>query len=604
MSALTDQPPTSSAQGGADRAAPSASAGTSQGRWRWIWAPLVGFLAALALTAAFQWPVPLHLRTHYVVAAFNGDHVWAFDHIARMLTGQEPLSTQIDDLGFPEPRDARLILWVPSVLAMPLRPLLGPLGAYNLIILLSPGLSLLVTWAFLRRLTRADGWVCSLAALTYVLSPYVLGSLASGQMAKIQLWIPPLYLMALHGVMTGPRRWAWLLLAGASLLMGVFTSASTSVFLPFAAVVLVIHQMFQEWPRPWRPAGWALLAAGISAASMYPALSYYAPLEESPIMPAFMPGRPPPLDRVPDPPSWAEPVRTFLGTGYFKPIPWHLRRAPGEDRHKDRRPVRHMTYIGLPILALGLLLSVRRFSGRGFAWGLVVVGLVLAAGPYVVLDGEFVLRGGRRMILPAWFLDKLGYPTARSGMYYRAIHLVSLGLALAFVGGAGRLSRARGRALAIALIAAVAWDTWRVAGPLWPQEVRRARGLDALKAMAADGHPGAVLELPIEIMDYQSQEMMLAAVFHGRHSTCLPQDRRPEEDPTVARLTWDVGRALASEDPAVNHAALARLGFRYVIFRPHLHNHGDPLPDLKTALGPPSTEGELLTWRIEAGSAN
>ena len=171
---------------------------------------VVLFLAALAAAAALHWPLPMELDSSRVHAHFHGSHVWCFDHIFAMLTGSEPFEHHTRRIGFPENVQLRFIAWVPALLSAPLRLVLGPLGAYNVVLLLSPAISALAAWLLIRRITAASPFTCAGAALAFALSPYVMGCLANGQIAKIQLWILPLHLWAMsvaHSVAnSGPCR--------------------------------------------------------------------------------------------------------------------------------------------------------------------------------------------------------------------------------------------------------------------------------------------------------------------------------------------------------------------------------------------------------------
>lgn len=560
---------------------------TGAGWSSWALPLVVGFALAVVVVAALSWPLLPHLSTHYVVSAFNGGHVWAFDYMARIFTGELPPTRLIDDLGYPEPRTATVVAWAPALLATPFRPLLGPVGAYNLLCLLSPALSFLGAWALIRRVSEASPWVATAAALTYALCPYALGSLVNGQVEKLQLWAPALILLCLHGVLTGPRRGRWLLALSGATFTGAFSCPDTLAYLPFALVAVVLHQLWLQRGARIKVLLWGTLAAIVFSATMAPAIAYFAPGDAMDERPAFVPARPLGGERFPDPSPVAQPVPTFLGTG---PALSRLR--------TDRPPVVHFTYLGLPLVVMGLLLSCRRYPGRGLALSLLTIGLVLAAGPLVASGDAYVLRDGRRLILPAWLLDQIGYPTSTSGMYYRAIHLASLGLAMAVAGGIGRLKPGRGAVLAWSLLALVAWDTWRVTAPLWPMKVREVAALDVLEAMAEDPAPGAVLELPLAIQDYDSQEGVLATTLHHRRSTSLSQDRDPQDDKPVAELVRRVNAGLRAEDP---RAALLAQGYRYVIHRPHLRNRGAPLANLEQALGMPTWGGQVPVWRLYGG---
>lgn len=143
-------------------------------------APLGVVCVALALSAALFWPLPLMLRQDIPVSAFGDSHVWAFDQIARMLNGEIPWSKVSDRAGFPRERLAPLLGWAPALLSAGLRPVLGPLGAFNLTMLASPALVALAAWAWIRRATGAGRLAAAVGALAFAFSPPNLANLAAG----------------------------------------------------------------------------------------------------------------------------------------------------------------------------------------------------------------------------------------------------------------------------------------------------------------------------------------------------------------------------------------------------------------------------------------
>ena len=86
--------------------------------------------------------------------------------------------------------------------------------------------------------------------------------------------------------------------------------------------------------------------------------------------------------------------------------------------------------------------------------------------------------------MPAAALDALGYPTARSGMYYRAAIVSSLGLAMLLAGGASRVRW--GAVVAwITACSQLAFAVWAT-GFLWPRPVLPVPGAALAAAAAAE----------------------------------------------------------------------------------------------------------------------
>ena len=126
---------------------------------------------------------------------FHDGHVWAFDQIARMVTGDLPFYTHTNQTGFPRSPEARFIAWSAALAAIPFRPWLGPLGAYNVAMLGSLGVGAATAALWFRRLTGAHPYVAAFCGTLYGLSPFALACLASGQTCKAQIWILPTALL-------------------------------------------------------------------------------------------------------------------------------------------------------------------------------------------------------------------------------------------------------------------------------------------------------------------------------------------------------------------------------------------------------------------------
>lgn len=551
-------------------------------------------------TAALHHPLAWHLDDLQVVGSFHDGHAWAFDHIARMISGEIPFSTTTDRIGFPERVSVRFVAWAPALVATLLRPLLGPLGAFNAVLLLSPGASAVAATFLLRRLTRASPWTAAGASLAWALCPYALGCLAAGQVEKVQIWVLPLFLLALSHAISGPRRLPGLLGLLATGAVAGLTTPCTSVFLPLAAGPWALWEGWRTWhadtpPREVTHRGvrrflaaglWLALALGTAAASLLPAWAYYGDLRGGEAISAFEPRMANKGD-LPTPTPMAQPEGVFLGRGNLM---------------EGATDTSHVAYLGLPLLVAVGLLSLRRFPGRGVAWSLVAGGVILSLGPYLVSGDTWVLRDGAPIALPAAWLDWTGYPAGRSGMYYRAIVFASLGMAAALAGTVGRLPWKGAFLLAwIAGFGQVA-DGWRATQILWPRPTRPVPGLAALEAMAADPTPGAVLNLPVVHGTYEGGVYLLAATFHDRPTTGLPRQCQTYLPP-VARLDALVRTALAPGDASSAAATLTAAGFRYVTWRPWLdRDRAHDLDALTRSLGPPAGDARLWYWTLPSPS--
>ncbi len=542
---------------------------------------VVLFLAALAAAAALHWPLPMELDSSRVHAHFHGSHVWCFDHIFAMLTGSEPFEHHTRRIGFPENVQLRFIAWVPALLSAPLRLVLGPLGAYNVVLLLSPAISALAAWLLIRRITAASPFTCAGAALAFALSPYVMGCLANGQIAKIQLWILPLHLWAMSVAIRGPKPWkGWCALPLVTI-AAAFTSPSTTLFIPIAAALLLPWEIAaaSKWRRASLLAVGALLLTGLS---LLPAKAYFSGLRSTEVITAFSPGTPPPHGDILDPSIVAQPEETFLT---------QARRDPSASQSH------HVTYLGLPILLVVCVLSWRGFAGRGLGVTWLLGGTVLAMGPYLASQGALVQISGREIPLPALLLEWVQYPLASSGMYYRGIQIATLGIALLIAGSAQRFGNMRAVLLAWILGSGLVFDGWRVTSTLLPRNISPVEGEALLEAMAEDPTPGAVLDLPLDVDPYTGGLYMVAAVVHRRPTTGLPRQSRVAHLPHLARLDRVLQAGLEAE-PGDLSSQLQSMGFRYVAWHRRLDSNKNMGEKLGRALGESTEADNLMVWRL------
>jgi len=552
-------------------------------------AGLAAFSIAVGVACALHWPLPLALGSWQSVAAFHDGHVWCFDYIAKMVTGEVGWSHLTRVIGYPELVELRFITWLPALVALPLRPLLGPLGAYYAVVLASPGFVALATWALIRRLTRSGPWTAAGASLVFALCPYLLGALASGQTAKIQLWIVPLYLLALlalvrEGSSVEQRVGAALALSVVTVAAS-FTSPTTTLQIPLVAGAWVLGEMVRGRRRFWAAGLLCLLALSITATSLLPARSYYASLRGSRLVQAFEPGVPPSPGVIPDPAPMAQPQHVLEGRFVFDDNP---------------KMTTHLTYLGWPVLGICVLLTLRRFPGRWFAWGGVLLGVGIAFGPKLAAHGRYVQNAdGYEYALPAKLLELAHYPMSESGMYYRAISLASLGFAVLVGGACGRIRRPWGAVLSWGLAAGIVYDGYRVSEPLWPRPAQPLPGLAAYAAMAQDPVEGRVLDLPLETDVHGGEVALLGAVFHGRATQALPRQNRAMQLPHLRQVGQHVKQALAASDPAAARATLAQHGYRYAIWHAESQNDWMPLDQVVAALGPPVEQDGLSYWVLE-----
>jgi hypothetical protein len=523
---------------------------------RWPMLSLLGALLLCVVAMHSGWSVD------GVSGGFHPGHVWVVDQVAEMLSGSESWSGMTRRIGFPEPVHLRLIGWVPLLLAAPLALIIGAPAAMWVVIVLGFCAAGIVTTVLIRRVTGADTWSAASAGLVYVLSPFSLGVLANGQLAKMQLWCLPLLLLMADCLLREERKLphaCGVFLAAVAL---GFTSPSIGLVMPLALGVWVVFR------ARWRGGGWrwAVCALGLAALGMLPA--WWMHTVPTDVVAGLLPAAPVPGLQSP---AHLSPVATASGLLGLS-IPWDAARSA----------INNVATLGWPALLGGALALLLRPRHALLGLGLFVAGTLLALGPSVDW-------ASMTWLLPAELLVRAGYPLEQSGMYYRFVQVASLGLAICCAVTALRWpSQARWIALVLGLGTAV--DGWRVTEPLWPRSIRPIAHRPLYASMAADGVSGAVLELPLSHIDTEGERRLLGQLIHGRPTSVLARNMVVHGQARLERLSAAVRDARTQE-------RLSSLGFRYVLLhRPRSHREMYSL--LTDRLGTPKEDGGLAVWVV------
>lgn len=587
-------------------------------RLRAAWVPLV-LVAAASGWAALVFPTVAASPGALVAeGAFQLPHLWAFDHVARMMWGELPWSTTTDRIGFPGPVEARFIAWVPMLAAGLLHPLVGAVASFNLVTLATPAATALATWALVRRVApRSDPAAAGLVAVLYATSPFMLANLVSGQVCKGQQWVFPVGVLAMvvavHPGVVAPGRLRLARAAGRDLghlaalalasAAAAFTEPTYALLLPFAWGATAVWAVLEGDPEPiegrW---AWAArrvgplvrgpLALAAAAAGMYPAKEYYGGAATATISQAFHPAtRPVVITDVP----------TRVAT-------WNTTILGQVDWPRNLVDTVHVTYLTATLLVVGVIgFGIGRRLGRlGFA--LTVAGTVLAVGEYAVRGRSVVYADGEPVALPAAWLAHWGYPLATSGMYYRAVAVVILGLVLGAVAAVARVGShprlgARGPlvalGLAVAIVGGATWDGLRATTPLWPRAAVPIQGAALWEEVAKVPGDDAVLAAPWVSTTNEWRRYLGGAVLHGHPTNALPRALRPQEIPVLGQLDRSLQAALTEPDP---RAAIRALGIRWVVWYPIPVDAPPDLPTLVHALGPGTTVDGLRVWDLSDDS--
>jgi hypothetical protein len=519
-------------------------------------------LSLLGFLLLFVWAMHNGWTIDGVSGGFHPGHVWVVDQVAEMLSGSESWSGMTRRIGYPEPVFLRLIGWVPLLLAAPLALLIGAPAAMWVVIVLGYCAAGLVTTALIRRVTGADTWSAAAAGLVYVLSPFSLGVMANGQLAKMQLWCLPLLLLLADRLLLEERKWPHACgLFLASVALG-FTSPSIGLVMPLALGVWVLVRM--RWSNGgWR---WAVCALGLAALGMLPA--WWMHTVPTDVVAGLLPAAPVPGLQSP---AHLSPVATAAGL-FGLSIPWDAARSA----------INNVATLGWPALLGGILAALLRPRHALLGLGLLVSATLLALGPSVQW-------ASMTWLLPAELLVRVGYPLEQSGMYYRFVQVASLGLAICCAVTALRWPQ-QARWIALVLGLGTAVDGWRVTEPLWPRSIRPIPHRPLYASMATDAAPGAVLELPLSHIDTEGERRLLGQLIHGRPTSVLARNMVVHGQPRLEGLSAAIRDARTEE-------RLKNLGFRYVLLHgPRSHSALYSL--LSDRLGTPKEDGGLAVWMV------
>jgi len=517
--------------------------------------------------------VPVALDEVRVITAFGDSHVWVFDH----LLPHTDTPGDACPAGYPITRTVRAIGWVPGLLFLLLRPLLGALGAANLVQLVSLPASAAVATVFLRRSTGVDPWVAALLGAAFGLCPTLLGTLATGEISNTQAWLLPAFLLAARPALRGSSKRG----SGVAGVVGVavvglaaaFTSPYYALALPILAGFLALPHLRSRW-------SWFTLAA--LALSLMPAWLYYGQGAAGGGASMFRPARQVAVRpaELPHPAPVAQP-ETLL---------WHTAPAPGSDVETV-----HVVALGLALLAVAGVGLLRRRGAPGWSLGLglLVGGALAALGPVLYAGGLLRGVGSTALPLPIAILEAVGWPTRQGGLYFRYAVVAELGLVL--LAAVALKGRRRALYIAVAVLVLHVAEGVRASGP-WGERTRNAVvGRKQLEALA--GSDGAVLELPLQgpTDAWFGQSALLRAVYHRRPTTGLPRGNMQPNDPVRGRLS----RALGEPDIDAAHALLRSAGYRLVVLpESHIPHVSPALDRLELALGPASRSDGLLYWDL------
>ncbi|MDQ2999519.1 MAG: hypothetical protein M3R61_21000, partial [Chloroflexota bacterium] len=217
--------------------------------WHWHMAIFLGYLL---LATCVTWPLLLHIHTSVIQKGARlvdaGQGIWNLWWMQQaLLHGQNPYITRY--LFFPETINLFYQTLSPpnTILALPATLLAGPITAFNVLTLLSFGLSGYATYRLVRPLVRYR-IAALVAGGVYAFSPFHMQVLLGGTLESIAIQWIPLYVLCLVRTLHTPTSLN-LLLAALALIVTTLASYYYGIY---CAIYTAFHILFflhtaQNW---------------------------------------------------------------------------------------------------------------------------------------------------------------------------------------------------------------------------------------------------------------------------------------------------------------------------------------------------------------------
>ncbi len=308
-----------------------------------------------------------------------------------LLHGLDPINTHV--IYYPEGLDLAHGATIPAaaILLWPVTALLGPIGSYNVAMVLSPALAAAFAFVLCRRLT-GSAWAALVGGWLFGFSPYVLGQMAGHLHLTLVFMVPAivdLTLRAYAGELSRRRAVALLALA---LTVQLYIAAEVFVSLTlFGAVALAVAWLLGDHDDRGRLRELAVTLAGayLGAAVLCAAYLYEA----------FKPGA------VPAVLNRSELVSDDL-LGYLLPTGWTLiggRTFANATSNFTAGSVEGSAYLCLPLIALAALGARSAWRTLGVRVALVTLAVVIVCS----FGGHLHVDGSKTVPMPWWIAERL-----------------------------------------------------------------------------------------------------------------------------------------------------------------------------------------------------
>jgi hypothetical protein len=530
----------------------------------WWPGALLALLVALVLTAVLLHPL---LRDPWGSIAGNPrseilDGLWTFTWVQDSLLEEHALSLRVQGATWPQGAVIYPLGMINALLALPARPLLGAVGAFNAATAGCFVLTFMAAWALFRRV-GGDSWAALPGAFAVALSPSWLNGFSLG---LVEEWTLGWALLALL-VVLGPRRRLPLAVAATlsalALAVATFANAYYGMFAACAAAWLVLT-------RPgltWRPRLTELGIMGALTALLTAPLAWVV---------HFTTRHPDSMVMVRAPEQVRDMIQRVAVVDIVDvvlPLSWFGR---GEGHAS--------AYLGVVAVVTGAWAMVRCRAARRWAW-LGLGALVFGLGGTLVVAGWTPTVAGHTLPLPARWLCLHLPPFTFIAHPFRALTILSvcLGAAMAlWLGGVGS-PRFR-RLLALALCAGIVADLVWLSPAHLPALTQPVLSPAFYLGLRDDPEPYGVLDVPVPSFSVDRSRYLHYQRLHRKWTPYALDHQLPalRGEPEVMRFLdalsvraeeQGIGPGLrpgSTEGSCGGAARLPLLGFRYLVLHRYL----------------------------------
>ena len=525
---------------------------------------------ALFIAGCLTWPVVIFPGSQLIGHPGNDtwNHVWGYWWVAGYLE-QGVWPQKADLLSWPSGGSLYFIDTMQAIFSWPIQKILGPVVAYNYVIISQLALCGYGAWLLAFKQTE-DAYASYAALFIFEMAPHILGQAYNGISETVCAGWFPLSLWALFCLMKRPN-WKNALLLIFMGSMCILSSWYYGLFTAIAAlIVLVWHALCQARIQRWRAIlTWISVSAGVSLMIVAgPFLSFRSSLNAEDAL-------------VTRDPEFVE--RSLLNhnitdiVAFFNPstVPSpNLFLLYGEE-------LIIVIYIGwIAIFLAGYSIYALRNSLDISPWiWVAVVFFFFSLGPYLNVGGSYLEFDGKRIPLPFLALYKAIPIFDRISHPFRFTVGVELAIAVLAAHGLRRLLRSYSPNLKILCISSLAmgiWIEYSIASPAHlPIPTSDATISQAYTDMREDPIEGAVLDLPLTLPNLERAIYVWNQSAHNRPIPWGLNDPMPKPllnnmmTQTLIQIEGNRARTLPhilpELDLVIASRTFIRQGYRYIV---------------------------------------